>query len=156
MAFQKIENVKISGIAACVPDHVVDNSKLELLGNADEIAKFIETTGIAKRYTIGDKKICTSDLCFEAAEKVIADLNWNKDEIDCLIFVTQTPDYILPATSCVLQHRLGLSTECFTLDISLGCSGWVYGLAIAKEGVADGGNDGLPKRTLAIEKVKVR
>lgn len=138
MAFQKIENVKISGISACVPDHVVDNSKLELLGNADEIAKFIETTGIAKRYTIGGKKICTSDLCFEAAEKVIADLNWNKNEIDCLIFVTQTPDYILPATSCVLQHRLGLSTECFTLDISLGCSGWVYGLATISQLLSSG------------------
>ena len=122
MAFQKIENVKISGIAACVPDHVVDNSKLELLGNADEIAKFIETTGIAKRYTIGDKKICTSDLCFEAAEKVIADLNWNKNEIDCLIFVTQTPDYILPATSCVspvglafCNHRQKLSRKTLRL-----------------------------------------
>ena len=138
MAFQKIENVKITGIAACVPDNSVDNMDLMLLGDLSDRAKFVETTGIAKRYTVADKNICTSDLCFEAAEKIIKELNWNKEDIDCLIFVTQTPDYILPATSCVLQHRLGLSTECFTLDISLGCSGWVYGLATISQLLSSG------------------
>ena len=138
MAFQKIENVKITGIAACVPDNSVDNMDLTLLGDLSDRAKFIETTGIAKRYTVADKNICTSDLCFEAAEKIIKELDWNKEDIDCLIFVTQTPDYILPATSCVLQHRLGLSTECFTLDISLGCSGWVYGLATISQLLSSG------------------
>lgn len=138
MAFQKIDNVKISGIAACVPDNVMDNRVLDLLGDAADISKFIDTTGIAQRYTVGDHKICTSDLCFEAAEKLILDLNWLKSEIDCLIFVTQTPDYILPATSCILQDRLGLSTECFTLDISLGCSGWVYGMATISQLLTSG------------------
>lgn len=138
MAFQKIENVKITGIAACVPDNSLDNMDLALLGDSSDRAKFVETTGIAKRYTVADKNICTSDLCFEAAEKLIKELDWNKEEIDCLIFVTQTPDYILPATSCVLQHRLGLSTECFTLDISLGCSGWVYGLATISQLLSSG------------------
>lgn len=129
MAFQKINNVRINGISACVPENVIDNRNLEMLGSADDIAKFIDTTGIASRHVVGDSKICTSDLCFQAAGKLIADMGWDKSEIDCLIFVTQTPDYILPATSCILQDRLGLSKECFTLDISLGCSGWVYGLA---------------------------
>ncbi len=138
MAFQKIENVKIAGIAACVPNNVMDNSDLTMLGDSSDIAKFIETTGIAKRHTVGNKKICTSDLCFKAAEKLIEDLNWNRSEIDCLIFVSQTPDYILPATSCVLQDRLGLSTECFTLDISLGCSGWVYGFATISQLLTSG------------------
>jgi 3-oxoacyl-[acyl-carrier-protein] synthase-3 len=87
MAFQKIANIKITGIAACVPDNVVDNSKLKLLGDSNDVAKFIETTGIAKRHTVGDTKICASDLCFEAAEKLIADLNWNKDEIDLQLLV---------------------------------------------------------------------
>lgn len=144
MAFQKIQNVRLAGISVCVPDHVVDNSKLEMLGSSDDIAKFINTTGIAKRHTVGNEKICTSDLCFQAAEKLIEDLNWVKSEIDCLIFVTQTPDYILPSTSCILQDRLGLSTECFAMDISLGCSGWVYGLATISQFLASGNfNKGL-------------
>ncbi len=68
-------------------------------------------------------------MCYEAAEKLIADLGWNKTEIEALVFVSQTADYILPCTSCILQERLGLSKECYALDCSLGCSGWVYGLS---------------------------
>lgn len=138
MAFQKVENVKISGIAACVPEKVIDNRNSKLLGSPDEIEKFIETTGISKRHTVGNSGVCTSDLCFKASEKLIVDLGWKKEEIDCLLFVSQTPDYILPATSCILQNRLGLSMECFTLDISLGCSGWVYGLSTISQLLSSG------------------
>ena len=138
MAFQKIENVKIAGLSACVPENIIENSKLEMIGSAEETSRFIDTTGIAKRHTVGKDKICASDLCFQAAEKLISDLKWSKDEIDCLIFVSQTPDYILPATSCILQDRLGLSTDCFSLDISLGCSGWVYGMATIAQLVSSG------------------
>lgn len=139
MAFQTVNNVKINGISACVPEQVADNSELKLLGSEEDIAKFIDTTGIAKRHVVGDSGICTSDLCFQAAEKLLDSLNWDKADIDCLIFVTQTPDYILPATSCILQDRLGLSKDCFTLDISLGCSGWVYGLSTIS-GLMSSGN----------------
>jgi 3-oxoacyl-[acyl-carrier-protein] synthase-3 len=138
MAFQKIKNVKIVGVSACVPEKIIDNSKSSIIGNESDIQKFIETTGIAKRHSVGDSKICSSDLCFQAAEKLISDLHWSKSEIDCLIFVTQTPDYILPATSCIIQDRLGLSTECFALDISLGCSGWVYGLSTISQMLCTG------------------
>ncbi|MDN3676688.1 ketoacyl-ACP synthase III [Flavobacterium paronense] len=138
MAFQKIKNVKIAGISACVPENIVDNASSKIIGDANEIQKFIDATGIAKRHTVGNSKICTSDLCFQAAEKLIEDLQWSKQDIDCLIFVTQTPDYILPATSCILQHRLGLTTDCFAIDISLGCSGWVYGLATISQLVSSG------------------
>jgi 3-oxoacyl-[acyl-carrier-protein] synthase-3 len=68
-------------------------------------------------------------LCYHAAEQLISDLGWSKSEIDALIFVSQYPDYILPATACILQDRLGLSKECYALDMSLGCSGFVYGLS---------------------------
>ena len=129
MAFQNIRNIEIKGIAACVPSNIQDNKYLSLFDSENDAVKFIETTGIAKRHTVGDEKICTSDLCVKAAEKLIEDLAWDKREIDCLIFVTQTPDYILPATSCIIQSRLGLSIDCFAIDISLGCSGWIYGLA---------------------------
>jgi 3-oxoacyl-[acyl-carrier-protein] synthase-3 len=90
---------------------------------------FISTTGIHARRK-ASVETTTSDLCYAAAEKLIEELQWNKSEIDVLVFVTQTPDYILPATSPILQSRLGLSKECYTLDISLGCSGWVYALSV--------------------------
>ena len=123
----------MAGIAAGVPDTVISN--LTLSAEKGEISKeytpeaFVELTGVEER-RISDE-LCASDLGFKAAEKLIADLSWNKDEIGALIFVSQTPDYILPATACILQNRLGLSTECYAVDMSLGCSGWVYGLSEA-------------------------
>lgn len=129
MALQTVKNASIRGIAAAVPKHIESNMDLELLGSIEERRKFVETTGIEQRHTVKNSSLCTSDLCYEAAEKLLAELQWDKNEIGCLIFVSQTPDYMLPATACVLQSRLGLSQECFSLDISMGCSGWVYGLA---------------------------
>ena len=126
MAFLEIKNVSLRGISACVPfinDNIIDIYKW------DGCEQFVETTGIKSRRR-ADHSITASDLCVHAAEKLIEELSWDKSEIDALIFVTQTPDYVLPATSCVMQQRLGLSNDCYTLDISLGCSGWVYGLSV--------------------------
>jgi 3-oxoacyl-[acyl-carrier-protein] synthase III len=128
MAFFEVENINIAGIAACVPDNLVETSKLNLFSEK-EAQVFTQNTGIKQRY-ITDGIICASDLCFQAAENIIEKLNWKKNEIDILIFVSQTPDYILPATSNLLQNRLGLSKDCYCLDISLGCSGYVYGLSL--------------------------
>lgn len=128
MAFLDIQNVAIKGVSACVPKTVSSNR--DYPGFTQEDAeKFITTTGIERR-RIGNDSVCSSDLCYHAAEQLIQELKWEKSEIDCLVFVTQTPDYILPATSCILQERLGLSTECHVVDISLGCSGWIYGLSV--------------------------
>ena len=90
---------------------------------------FVKTTGVKERHV--SYTLTTSDLCYAASERLIEDLQWNKDEIGALFFVSQTPDYILPATAYILQDRLGLSRECYAMDISLGCSGWVYGLSSA-------------------------
>jgi 3-oxoacyl-[acyl-carrier-protein] synthase-3 len=112
-------------MSAGVPKHVMPT--ISTTDKYDANA-FAETTGVLeKRYS---NDFTTSDLGEKAAEQLIADLNWDKKEIGALIFVTQTPDYILPATSCILQNKLGLSKDCFALDISLGCSGWVYGLSV--------------------------
>jgi 3-oxoacyl-[acyl-carrier-protein] synthase-3 len=127
MAFLHIKNVAVKGVAACVPARVEENTAIPNIDAAD-IDKLIKNTGIERRHMV-DADTCTSDLCFTAAEKLLKDLNWDKNDIEGLVFVTQTPDFILPATSCILQDRLGLSKECFTLDISLGCSGFVYGLS---------------------------
>lgn len=127
MAFLEIKNVKVCGISACCPRKCEDNSEIySKLGGYDN---FFATTGIAKRRIAGED-ICASDLCVTAAEKLIAELGWEKESIDAIVFVTQTPDYIVPATSPIMQERLELSKACFTLDISLGCSGWVYAMSV--------------------------
>lgn len=138
MAFLKINNVSIRGISAGVPLCVEDNKTIPLFQTREESDKFIEATGVEYRHIVKESGICTSDLCYSSSVKLLAELGWKSEEIDCLIFVSQTPDYILPATSCILQERLGLSTNCYTLDISLGCSGWVYGLSVIASLVSGG------------------
>lgn len=127
MSYLEIKNVRIAGFSAAVPKDVEENSSLSLFKD-EEASTFMATTGVERRHIAKDQLV--SDLCCEASERLMKDLNWQKEEIDALILVTQAPDYILPATSCILQNRLGLSQECYCLDISLGCSGWVYGLSV--------------------------
>jgi len=95
-------------------------------------------TGVLRRH-VAPPGMCTSDLCFAAAEKLLGDLGWERDTIDAVIVVTQTPDYNQPATSCLLQHRLGLAKTCAAFDVNLGCSGYLYGLWLVSTLVAGGG-----------------
>lgn len=136
MAFQEISNVEVKGIAACVPARSYKVNELGLFSE-DEALRFSESTGVYN-LRISSSDTTTSDLVYEAAEKLICDLKWVKEDIDILIFVTQTPDYILPATSCILQSRLGLSENTFVLDVSLGCSGWIYGLLTISKFISSG------------------
>ena len=125
MSFLEFNAIRIAGMSAGVPANVVQTVSTTDQYGADD---FIAMTGIKeKRYS---NSFTTSDLCLPAAEKLIQDLQWDKSEIGALVFVTQTPDYVLPATSCILQDKLKLNRECMALDISLGCSGWVHGLAV--------------------------
>lgn len=137
MAFLEFKNVRIAGISAGVPKKVIRNLELHNLSKDYDAAAFVETTGVIERHV--DQALTTSDLCLPAAEQLIADLGWEKSEIDGLVFISQTTDYLLPATSCILQDRLGLSRECYAEDIVLGCSGWVYGLSNAAALMANGG-----------------
>lgn len=128
MAYVNIPNVRVVGISAGVPKRVINNLDVPYRISEDYDNKdFVATTGVIERHV--STNITTSDLCYAAAEQLISDLEWDKNEIDALIIVSQTLDYILPATSCILQDKLGLSKECYTLDIQLGCSGWVYGMS---------------------------
>lgn len=132
MAFLEFKNVRIAGIAAGVPKNVASNlhpSDQDNISHEYTPEEYVKTTGVEERRV--SSVLTTSDLSYAAAEQLIKDLGWNKEDIGALIFVSQTPDYILPATACILQDRLGLSKECFAEDISLGCSGWVYGLSTA-------------------------
>lgn len=132
----KFDNVVVRGIAACVPGHIRENRALSILGE-DGADNFIKSVGVERVRTASSSE-CSSDLCAAAAERLIAGLGWNKDEIGVCVFVTQTPDYVLPATSCLLQNKLGLSQKCICLDISLGCSGWVYAMSTAAAYVSAG------------------
>ena len=130
MAFLEFKNVRIAGISAGVPENVISNYDLKSgidISSDYSPEAFVETTGVRERHC--SNTLCTSDLCFAAAEKLIAELGWDKNEIEALLFVSQTADYFLPATACLLQDHLGLSRECYAEDIALGCSGWVYGLS---------------------------
>ena len=136
MALFRVPRVSVRGFSACVPKQIVsvaNTSKSEDYDAAD----FSQKTGVRQAHLSND--FTASDLCLAAAERLIADLGWDKKDIDGIIFCSQHPDYILPASSCILQDRLGLSRECFAMDISLGCSGWVYSLSTAASLLATGG-----------------
>jgi 3-oxoacyl-[acyl-carrier-protein] synthase-3 len=128
MAIYSIRNVAVCGIAASVPKNTEDNLDMELL-TVPEREMFVKTVGIRYR-RIAPAGLTASDLCYTAAEKLIDELGWEKDEIVLLVFVSQTPDYLIPNTSSVLQNRLGLTKQCLAFDVNLGCSGYTYGLSI--------------------------
>jgi 3-oxoacyl-[acyl-carrier-protein] synthase-3 len=129
MAKGEIAGVRIAGIASAVPTQAYG---LESLGFIDpeQALKISENVGVRTR-RIAPPSICTSDLCYAAADRLMRELDWAPGEIAGLIFITQTPDYVIPATSHALHARLKLPVSCYAFDINLGCSGFVYGLWIA-------------------------
>ena len=130
MALIRFKGVSIKAISACVPGNVSKNSELGYLIPEEEKEKTINSIGIReKRYV--DADVTASDLCFKAAEKLIEDNHIDRSSIDLILFLSQLPDYKIPATAPILQHRLGLPTTAAALDLSLGCSGWVYALSTA-------------------------
>ena len=130
MAVIRYNKVGIRAMSACVPKTVVNNRDLGYLIPEDEIEKTIGSIGIEER-RIADDNVCASDLCYKAAKQLMEDNNIDPNSIDVLLFVSQTADYRIPATAPILQHRLGLSKNTACLDISLGCSGYVYALSTA-------------------------
>ena len=129
MAFFSVPKIKIEGISACLPKQNASNLQASAYISAEDMQKIAKTTGIENR-RIATKDVCTSDLCFYAAEKLLEELNWDRNEIGVLVFVSQTPDFILPMTSTILQDRLKISSDCMCFDSTNGCSGYVYGLSI--------------------------
>jgi 3-oxoacyl-[acyl-carrier-protein] synthase III len=123
----RIDQVRITGIAASVPTLEIDNVAWSNFA-LEETQKIISSTGVKKRRIA--EQLCTSDLCFDAAKTLLEKVVCDPASIDVIIFVSQTPDYVLPATACVLQHRLGLHSQVMAFDINLGCSGYTYGLSV--------------------------
>lgn len=128
MAYLKIQNVKVSGIAASVPKNVKEIRELDFFAPG-EAEKVIALTKI-ERSRMVPEGMCCSDLGYAAAENLLQKLGWNREEVEALIFVSLSRDYVTPATSALLQDRLGLSKECYCIDVPLACSGYVYGLSV--------------------------
>ncbi len=130
MSFLKFQGVGITALSGAVPRTVIDNYKYTQYFPEDQVREVVDKVGIYER-RFADEKTCSSDLCFAAAEKLIADNGIDRNEIDLLIFISQTPDYRMPATSVLLQERLGLPNSTIAFDINLGCSAFIYGLSVA-------------------------
>ena len=127
----------ILGIEYVLPGTVLTNSELAEQYQTWTAEKILEKTGIESRH-IACKGETAADLGVLAAEKLIASGIVRRQDIDFVIMITQTPDYLLPSSACIIQDRLGLSKNAGAFDINLGCSGFVYGLAVAK-GLVDSG-----------------
>ncbi len=129
MALSHIASVKYYGVSACVPKTVLRVADYEKY-TPEKAALFSKQTGIVERRWAKDGLIA-SDMCLKAAQDLLADLKWDPGSLDGIIFVSQSMDYPLPATACILQNRLGAPKSCLAFDIGMGCSGYVYGSAVA-------------------------
>lgn len=128
MAKWKINNVRVAGVSLCVPQQVVETTDLPVM-TREEAETFNRTVGIKRRH-IADETVCASDMCEKAAETLLAELGWDRDSIDVLIFESVTGDYRTPPTSCLLQQRLKLPETTFCLDMPMGCCGCLYALTV--------------------------
>jgi 3-oxoacyl-[acyl-carrier-protein] synthase-3 len=128
MAIFEIPDIRIAGLSACVPKKTLSNRNYNWI-KQKERDQLIQMIGVETRH-IADQGQTSSDLCFQAAEELLVKLNWDRGEINLLVFVSQSRDYIIPSTSAILQNRLKLPKTCLAIDINLGCSGYVYGLSV--------------------------
>ncbi len=122
---------KIADIAGHVPSRILGNEELAALYPAWPADKILDKTGIRTRHIAAEGETA-GDLALAAARQLFAQGKVRAEDVDFIILCTQAPDYVLPTTACILQHRLGISTRAGALDVNLGCSGFVYGLSLAK------------------------
>ncbi|MBR3123870.1 MAG: ketoacyl-ACP synthase III [Mogibacterium sp.] len=138
MQIYNIKGVSIEGIAACVPERKLDNehSLREMYG--DEAKLIMESTGIRVRY-LAEPGTTSSDLCLACAAEVMKGTNTKAEDIGAVVFVTFTPDRLMPFNASYIHEKLGLDREIPAFDISLACSGYAYGLYIASQFVIGSG-----------------
>jgi 3-oxoacyl-[acyl-carrier-protein] synthase-3 len=127
---------KIKAIAYYLPDTTLSNEQISQDFPEWSTDRIESKLGIRSRHIATDES--TSDLAVKAAEQLFTEYNIRPTEVDFVILCTQSPDYFLPTTACLIQDRLGIPTSAGAFDFNLGCSGYVYGLAIAKGLVAGG------------------
>lgn len=129
MSLLTIEDIGIVGISSVVPQNSVKTIFDSIFANEAEALKFQKNTGVKNRHVVSNDT-CTSDLGFIASRNLIEKLKWDPQDIDILVLVTQTADFISPNSSIILQDKLGLKKSTIAFDLTLGCSGFVYGLSI--------------------------
>ena len=127
----------IKAISYYLPEKIVTNEQLVEEFPEWSVEKIAKKIGINERHVAAEDETA-GDMAFNAAKILIAENEIDKDEIDFVLLCTQSPDYFLPSTSTIIQNRLGLSTKCGAFDFNLGCSGYEYGLAVAKGLIAGG------------------
>jgi len=125
-----VSYASIGPIAVYLPEKVETNQQLQDEFPNWDMDLIFSKTGIARRHLAAEEE-CASDLGVAAAEKLFAENDIDPQSIDFLLLCTQTPDYPLPTTACLMQQRLGLRISCGALDFNLGCSGFIYGLSLA-------------------------
>jgi 3-oxoacyl-[acyl-carrier-protein] synthase III len=128
---EKRKQARILDLAAYLPAQMLSNDELALLYPEWPAEKIYSKTGIKIRHIAANDQTA-ADLAYEAARELFARGAIKPDDVDFIILCTQAPDYILPTTACILQNRLGIPRHTGALDINLGCSGFVYGLSLAK------------------------
>ncbi len=138
MASSTLKNVRFAGMATCVPKRIISNltdCKPEIRNERERLVRNIgiETRRMAPAWQ------CFSDLAFDATEKLLESLQWQRDDIDALIVVTQSPDYLIPATAIILQDRLGLPHSTVAFDVNLGCSAYPFGIHLLGSMISAGG-----------------
>ena len=132
-----INNVRIAGMSACVPATVEDNRTLPIYKDENDALKVIASSGIVRHHK-AVPGTTASDLSVKAVERLLADMGWAPEDVDCFAYVCTSRDYIAPQTACVLQDRLKLRNDCCVFDLPFGCSGWVYGMSIVSSLMSHG------------------
>jgi 3-oxoacyl-[acyl-carrier-protein] synthase-3 len=132
----RTHGARIVGVVSCVPPRIIDNAFFEEQFG-DGVAEVTKMTGVLTRHR-AEQEVTTSDLCEAAATRLLEKLGWEANTVDGLIFVTQSPDYRLPATACSVHGRMKLRVGAIAFDVNLGCSGYPYGLWMAMMAVQTG------------------
>lgn len=134
MPVEKI-NAGITGVGACIPERILTNRDLSaMVDTSDEWIKTM--TGISERH-IADQDQASSDLGAAAAEKALTHAGISRDEVDLIIVGTMSPDMPLPATACIIQHKLGMK-ETPAFDVTAGCSAFTYAMSVGNQFIASG------------------
>lgn len=138
MALSTLRNVRYAGMASCVPKRVLCNLTECPPAQRAERERLVRNIGIEQRRMAPEWQ-CFSDLALEAAQVLLERLAWRREDIDALIVVTQSADFIAPATAIILQDRLGLPTTSVAFDVNLGCSAYPFGLHLLGSMISAGG-----------------
>lgn len=139
MSFSRLQGFRVAGVSTCVPPNQVDNLEVGKEFGAVEVRKVVSMAGVRHRHVVSPD-ITAVDLCTDAAQRLLDQLGWAPESVTGLIMVTQSPDYFLPSSSCIVHARLALSDQCAAFDVGLGCSGYPYGLYLAATMLRGGGH----------------